>query len=473
VGGFREGFEGSQDYDLVLRLVNQTKPQRIRHIPFILYHWRLGEGVATFSTDFNDEAVAAARRALGEHFSTRGENVRVIAGRVPYWHRIERLLPNPIPRVSLVVTAGSHLPPLRNCIDGLLHGTDYPNCQIIVVGKGSHDPHTLDYLNSLRTKDHVRVLNIDEQSNFGAINNRAALEADGEIIGFISNNLEVIDPGWLREMVAQVVQPGVAAVGAKLYYRDDTIQHAGLVLGMTGVVGQGHRKYSRSAIGYYGQLQLVRNLSCVTAACMLVLRSAFEEVKGFDETRLKAAYHDLDLCLALREAAYNIVWTPYSELYYTESESDIADFGSQNADVIREDSAYIERKWANQLKHDPFYSPNLSLKSEDFAIAFPPRVSKPWRDRPVALLQGLKPETPRRQIETEELSAYVSVSLRLVRQQALVIQRLQRELQSTRLHGSRSMDTNGAKGAGRLISGAVNRAVRALKNARGSAQSHP
>jgi glycosyltransferase involved in cell wall biosynthesis len=124
VGGFREGFEGSQDYDLVLRLVNLTKPQRIRHIPFILYHWRLGEGMTTFSTNRNDEAVAAARRALSEHFAARGEKVQVIASRVPYWHRIERFVPDSIPRVSLVVMAGNHLHLLRNCLEGLLNGTD-------------------------------------------------------------------------------------------------------------------------------------------------------------------------------------------------------------------------------------------------------------------------------------------------------------------------------------------------------------
>jgi hypothetical protein len=204
---------------------------------------------------------------------------------------------------------------------------------------------------------------------------------------------------------------------------------------------------------------------------MLVLRSVFDEVKGFDEAHLKAAYHDLDLCLAILQAGYKIVWTPYSELYYVEPESRSSDFGDQQANAISEDSAYIERRWPDQLKHDPRYSRNLSLESEDFNLAFPPRVDKPWRDREAALLQNRKPEAQQPQADTEELRAQMNISLRLARQQALVIQRLQRELQSARLRVSGSTDANGAKRPIRLISGAVKRSFRALKNVRDSAQS--
>jgi O-antigen biosynthesis protein len=379
IGRFREGFEGSQDYDLALRIAAMTTPDRIRHIPHVLYHWRRGDDVQTFSSDCLYDAVQAAHRSLADYFASLGQQVEITASRVPYWNRIVRPLPDPPPRVSLIVPTRDKGILLRNCVEGLLHRTRYPNLELIIVDNGSCEPDTLDYLESLRIESRVRILRIDEPFNYAAFNNRAAEKAEGEIIGFINNDIEVITADWLQEMVSQVVQPGVGAVGAKLYYPDDTIQHAGVVLGMEGVAGHAHRGRARSDEGYFGRLQLVHNLSCVTAACMLVPKRVFDEVGGFDEVNLKVAYNDVDLCLKIREAGYSIVWTPYAELYHLESVSRGSDLEHKNAGRARREYAYMRQCWGTLLEHDPFYNPNLSLVDKEVSLAFPPRVRKPWQ----------------------------------------------------------------------------------------------
>ena len=379
VGRFREGFEGSQDYDLALRIAAMTTPDRIHHIPHVLYHWRRA-GLDTFSTGNLPVAVRAAHRAVADYFLSRGESAQVIGSNLPFWNRVIRSLPDPPPLVSLIVPTRDRLSLLRNCISGLLHKTDYPNLEVIIVDNGSSEPSTLEYLRSLGKDNRTRVLRIEGPFNYSALNNRAAEMAQGEILGFINNDIEVIDPGWLREMVAQAVQSGVGAVGAKLYYRDDTIQHGGVVLGMGGVAGHPHSRYPRSDPGYFGRLQLVHNLSCVTAACMLMPKRIFHEVGGFDEVNLMVAFNDVDLCLKVREAGYSIVWTPYAELYHLESASRGYDYADrERAERAAKEVAYMTRRWGGSLE-DPFYSPNLSLLSGNFDLAFPPRVSKPWPD---------------------------------------------------------------------------------------------
>ena len=384
LGGFREGFEGSQDYDLVLRLLSCTKPDRIRHIPHILYHWRLGGGVQTFSTERLSEAVKSARRALAEYFASRDENVQITDANPPCFNRVRRFLPDPAPRVSLIVLTRDKLSLLRNCVEGLLHKTRYPNVEIIIVDNESCEPATLEYLQSLRAEDRVRILRIQGAFNHSAFNNMAAAQAEGEIIGFINNDLEVIEPDWLEEMVSQAVQPGVGAVGAKLYYPEDTIQHGGVVLGVAGTAGHSHRHFRRNDAGYFYRLQVLQNASCVTAACMIISKKVFAEVGGFDEVNLKTSYNDVDLCLRIRQAGYSIVWTPYAELYHLEGASRGRDDEPKNAKQASRDIAYLQQRWGPELASDPFYNPNLTLVDESFDLAFPPRAVKPWRP----LLEG-------------------------------------------------------------------------------------
>jgi GT2 family glycosyltransferase len=379
IAGFREGYEGSQDYDLALRIVARTVPDRIRHIPYILYHWRTAPGVRTFSIDSLPIAVEASRSALADYLAARGEDAEVMAGRLLQFNRVVRKAPYPLPRVSLIVPTRDRLSLLRMCIDGLLHHTAYENLEVIIVDNDSSEPATLDYLEGLRSDSRVQVLRVEGEFNYSALNNRAVGQSTGELIGMINNDIEVIHTEWLREMVAELMQPGVGAVGAKLYYPDNTIQHAGVILGLGGIAGHSHLRQPRSDPGYFGRLHLVHEVSCVTGACLLVRKSAFLDVGGLDEESLKIAFNDVDLCLKLRRAGYRIIWTPYAELYHHESASRGYDFDPVRVERISRESRTMTERWDDELAVDPFYNPNLSLiASENYKPAFPPRIGKPW-----------------------------------------------------------------------------------------------
>jgi GT2 family glycosyltransferase len=380
-GGFREGFEGSQDYDLALRLSLRTTPERIRHIPHVLYHWRLLADGDNFSMRNAAAAAEAARRALAEHAAATGGAAEVVAGSFPLYWRVRRSLPEPAPSVSLVVPTRDRVELLRPCIEGLLHRTRYPDLEIVIVDNDSREPATLAFFAELRGESRVRVLPFPGPFNFSAINNAAVAVARGELIGLVNNDIEVIEPGWLEEMVSQALQPGIGAVGAKLYYSDDTIQHAGVVLGVGGIAGHVFRQMPRRALGYMGFLHVVRDVSCVTAACMLVWKRVFDAVGGLDEVALRVALNDVDLCIKIREAGYRLIWTPYAELYHRESASRGSDQRGVNFARFTRECSHLRRRWGALLRNDPFYNPNLSLDDENFGLAFPPRTARPWRKR--------------------------------------------------------------------------------------------
>jgi GT2 family glycosyltransferase len=253
----------------------------------------------------------------------------------------------------------------------------------VIVDNGSVQAATADYLTSIAADPRVRVIRDDRPFNFSALNNTAARAARGEILGFVNNDVEVIGPDWLEEMVSRLCQPDVAAVGAKLLYGNGTVQHAGVALGIGGVAGHTGKGLHRLEPGYFGELQLARSVSAVTAACMLVKRAAFEAAGGFDEADLAVAFNDVDLCLRLRQAGLRIVWTPYAELYHRESASRGSDavLVSKRQRFLKE-HALMRRRWRDVLDRDPYYNPNLSLATERLAIAFPPRVRPPWLEPP-------------------------------------------------------------------------------------------
>lgn len=381
VGGFREGFEGSQDYDLTLRAVEATTPERIRHIPAILYHWRVFAESTAFSTVDLPRATAAAHRALTEHFQRRGIQASVETS--PSTHRFTRIryaLPNPLPRVSLIVPTRDKVGLLKGCVDGLLQRTDYPDLEVIIVDNNSEEAKTFAYFDTLKDEPRVRVLRYEAPFNYSSINNFAVAQATGSVIGLINNDIEVIGDGWLKEMVSHALRPEVGAVGAKLYYADGTVQHAGVITGICGVAGHGHKGLSRDAHGYFSRAQLTQDLSCVTAACLIMRRAVFEEVGGLDEANLAVAFNDVDFCLRIRDQGYLVVWTPFAELHHLESASRGPDTAPDKVQRFLSEVNYMRRRWGDRLAQDPYYNPNLSLDAEDFGLAFPPRVTKPWLD---------------------------------------------------------------------------------------------
>lgn len=378
VSGCRPGFEGSQDYDLILRLIDSIPAGQIRHIPMVLYHGR-GEAppISRRSPDTD-----AAHRALAEHFQRRGQSV-FIASRPAAGHhrRIHYLLAEPLPRVSAIVPTRDHVDMLRQCMDGLLDGTDYPNLEIIVVDNGSTDPATLDYLAELTARG-VTVLRYDRPFNFSSINNFAVAQAGGSVIALINNDIKMIHRRWLLEMVSHAMRPEVGAVGAMLYYPDGTIQHAGVVTGLGGVAGHIHQAKRRDDVGNYDFVNVVREVSAVTAACMVLRREVFDEVGGFDADSLPVAFNDVDLCLRMRARGYRIIWTPDAELFHLESASRGLDLAPGQIERFRREVAVMMDRWgAGGLGNDPFFSPNLSRDSSRGDLAFPPRVERPWRNQ--------------------------------------------------------------------------------------------
>jgi GT2 family glycosyltransferase len=265
---------------------------------------------------------------------------------------------------------------LRTCVESLLTRTSYKNFEIIIVDNGSDEPATLAYFGELRRRS-VKVLRDNRPFNFSALNNAAARQADGEILAFLNNDLEVINPDWLDEMASQVVRPEIGAVGAMLYYPDDRIQHAGVVLGLGGVAGHAMKCARRGERGYINCLRLIQNYSAVTGACLLVRRNVFEAVHGFNEADLAIAFNDVDFCLRVRAAGYRNLWTPFAEFYHHESASRGPEDTPEKQARFGREIAYMREKWGPLLDLDPAYNPNLTLDHENFNLSWPPRGQLP------------------------------------------------------------------------------------------------
>jgi GT2 family glycosyltransferase len=299
---------------------------------------------------------------------------------VPHY-RVRYELPSGPPLVSIVVPTKDQLPLLERCVDGLLHRTDYGPLELIVVDNGSTQAETRAYLGKIAADPRVRVLPYEKKFNFSAINNLAVAAAKGSLICLLNNDIEVIHSDWLREMASQALRPEVGAVGAKLYYPNDTIQHAGVVAGYGGAAGHVFSRLPRDVAVQAGRNVVVQNFSVVTAGCLVMRRSIFEEVGGFDEKEFAVRYNDVDLCLKIVERGYRIVWTPYAELYHWESASIGQSRRPEQHNRDQTETERLRERWGARLMNDPFFNPNLSLSHVDYVLAFPPRASKPWLEK--------------------------------------------------------------------------------------------
>ncbi|WP_174296825.1 glycosyltransferase, partial [Sphingomonas bacterium] len=379
VGGFRAGFDGSQDYDLMLRILRLTSSERIRHIPHVLYHWRIFEGVRTFSSNNPSNSVNTARQAMVEYFADAEPDSEVEA--IPYfpgWWRIRRPLPTTPPSVTIIIPTRDRVELVRNCVEGLLERTDYPHLDVVIVDNGSIKAESLDYFETIARHPRVGVLRDDGPFNYSRLNNLAVAQAAGDLVCFLNNDIETISPDWLSEMVSQVLRPGVGAVGTRLLYASGTLQHAGITMGVYGVAAHGHRHFPGDSIGYFGHPQLVREVSAVTAAALLMPKGLFQAIGGFDEDNLAVSYNDVDLCLRVREAGRKVVYTPFAALYHLESASRGLDVTVEQREAQRVERGYMEARWESAIEEDPFYSRNLTIATEDCDLAFPPRARRPW-----------------------------------------------------------------------------------------------
>lgn len=368
VGGWRAGFEGSQDYDLNLRVIETVPIESIVHIPKVLYHWRAVEGSTALAGSEKNYPYEAGLRALKEHLERTGEQADVEpATGLPYY-RIRPRLPEPQPLVSIIIPTKDGVELLRGCLNSIFSGTSYRNYEIIIVNNQSVEPQTAEYFDELRDDARVRIIDYDKPFNYSAINNTAVQQANGSVICLLNNDIVAISPSWLDEMVSWAIQNRVGCVGAKLYYGNETLQHCGVILGVGGVAGHSHKHRPRYDTGYFSRTALLQNLSAVTAACLVVRKEVYDVVGGLNERDLKVAFNDVDFCLRVRQAGFVNVWTPYAELYHLESVSRGAEDNPEKIARFNREITYMRDYWGDLLTRDPYYSPHLTLVHEDFSF---------------------------------------------------------------------------------------------------------
>lgn len=366
VGNFRREFDGSQDYDMVLRLTE--KASKIVHIPEILYFWRAHSGSTAGDISAKPYTMDAARRALGEHLDRVGLVGEVEDSSIPSTYRIKYTISG-CPKVSIVIPNMDHADTLRTCISSILEKTTYENFEIVIIENNSRKEETFAYYDELKTDPRIQIVTWEGKFNYSTINNFGVREAaTGEYILLLNNDIEVITPDWLQEMLMFAQRSDVGAVGAMLYYPDDTIQHAGVILGIGGVAGHAHKNFPRGDFGYMSRATIAQDLSVVTAACVMLPRTVWDEVGGLDET-FEVAFNDVDLCMRIRKAGYLIVWTPYAELYHYESKSRGAEDTPEKKKRFEGEVRRFQARWKSELAAgDPYYNPNLTLVREDFSV---------------------------------------------------------------------------------------------------------
>jgi GT2 family glycosyltransferase len=358
IGGFREGFDGCQDYDLVLRATERT--DEVHYVPKVLYHRRAG--LPGLSGADKSQLRDRTRLALSEALKRRGLEGSVENGRLPNRFRV-RLKIKGEPKVSIIIPTRDNVSFLRRCLESVERLTTYRNYELLIVDNDSRDQATVEYLASTPH----RVIPFREAFNYSRINNFAVSQAEGEYVLLLNDDTEVISGGWLEAMLEHAQRPEVGAVGARLLYPDGRIQHAGVIVGVgspwePGVAMHSHQFYSSESPGYAGALMVTTNYSAVTAACMLFRKSLFDELGGMEEENLPIQFNDVELCLRMRERGYYIVYTPYAELYHHESVTR----GHWSGD--RTENLYMRERWGEVMDRDPYYNPNFSRGYGDFNL---------------------------------------------------------------------------------------------------------
>ena len=372
VGKFRSEFDGSQDYDMVLRLTE--KAENIVHIPRILYYWRSHANSVASDISAKPYTLVAAKKALNEHLERVGISGQAIDSRIPSTYKMQcDIIGNPL--VSILIPTKDHIEDLAKCVDSIESISTYSNYEIIVIENNSTEKETFDYYKLLEKKyENVKVVVWDETGfNYSKINNFGFKCAKGEYIVLMNNDIEVLTPTWIEEMLMFTQRSDVGAAGMMLYYPDDTIQHAGVIIGIGGdpemaVAGHSHKYFRRGDYGYASRLTIAQNLSAVTAACLMVRADVYKEVGGLDET-FAVAFNDVDFCLKIRDAGYLIVWTPYAEAYHYESKSRGLETTPEKVARFNSEINNFLGKWKGvRDKGDPYYNPNLTLKHENFGL---------------------------------------------------------------------------------------------------------
>ena len=367
VGGFSSGYEGSQDYDLFLRIIEKTKPERIFHIPKILYHWRKLPGSAASAVEAKSYSFVSAKKVLSDYLDRNEIDGEVLDGKFLGSYRVRIKIVN-FHKVSIIIPFKDQWEALRTCVDSIFGKTIYKDYEIVLVNNGSEQEKTFEYMESIRGNSIIKIVDYDKPFNYSAVNNYAVSQINCEYFILLNNDTEVISSDWIEAMLEFAQRRDVGAVGALLYYPNDTVQHAGTIVGIGGVAAHAHKHFQKESVGYFGRIKTVQNLSAVTAACLMTKKSVFNEVGGLNEN-LSHAFNDVDYCLKIRGRGYMVVYTPYAELYHHESLSRGYEDSPGKRERFKNEIKYFQAKWKDFLiKGDPYYNPNLTLDSEDFSI---------------------------------------------------------------------------------------------------------
>ena len=368
VGGLRSEFDGAQDYDFVLRCVEAVKDEEICHIPKILYHWRCHEDSTAENPESKLYAFEAGRRAVQAHYERTGIHAEVFKGEYLGLYRT-KFIRDHDPLISIIIPNKDHIDDLKRCMESIEQKSTYKNYEYIIVENNSTDSATFEYYKKLEAENpKVRMVYWDGVFNYSAINNYGASFAKGEYLLLLNNDTEIINPDCLEELLGYCMRKDVGAVGARLYYEDDTIQHAGCVIGIGGIAGHMFVNMPANRTGYLHKASILQDMSAVTAACMMMKKAAFEEVGGFTE-ELSVAFNDVDLCLKVRETGRLIVYDPYVQLYHMESKTRGAEDSQEKVRRFQEEIEYIRCHWIDILKKgDPYYNKNFSLSKWNYSL---------------------------------------------------------------------------------------------------------
>lgn len=366
VGGFRKEYDGSQDYDFILRCVEQSK--HVEHVPKVLYHWRCHPGSTAANQESKMYCYEAGKRAIEDHLKRMGEDdcQVVMTEHLGFYHVIYPIREQK--KVSIIIPNKDQKEILERCIESIIQKTDYKNYEIIIVENNSTTNEIFEYYKTIEQRENIRVVIWKDKFNYSAINNFGVRYANGEYLLFLNNDIEVIRENWLSEMLANVQRKEVGIVGAKLLYPDNMVQHAGVIIGMGGIAGHPLSRHPADDCGYFARGIIQQNLNAVTAACMITKKEVYEKVKGFEE-KLAVAFNDIDLCLKVRKAGYLIVYDPEALLYHHESISRGKEDTLEKRNRFEGEVDYMAKKWKDVLeKGDEYYNPNLSLLSGNFEL---------------------------------------------------------------------------------------------------------
>jgi GT2 family glycosyltransferase len=380
IEGFRQGYEGSQDYDLALRFIEHIQPDQICHIPHVLYHWRAIKGSTAVAVSNKNYAFEAGIKALSDHFKRTGQNAIVSSNRNNSY-RIKWPLPEHPPLVSIIIPTRDKVETFATCVKSILTKTEYKNYQVLILDNNSEDVSTHEYYKELQAQyKNIKLYSYEDEFNFSAIINFGVRQSEAEVVVLLNNDTEVINKDWLGEMVSQSLREEIGAVGAKLFYPNDQIQHAGVFLHEGHPGNHIYLKRTKDDPGYFNKLNLVQNYCAVTAACLVIRKEVFLKAGGLDEENLKVAYNDVDFCLKVRELGYNNLWTPFAQLYHHESLSRGSDMSEKNWLRFKKEQSYMLSKWKDLVSKDPYFNPNLDINTNTTRYAFPPDVKYEWQE---------------------------------------------------------------------------------------------